>query len=377
MYTGQNIYDLANIEYTSGRIHGVVVKTQEELGDGSHVGFYIPKLFPLMPATDGPIEETVSIDMSIFANKDEYKPTVDSSVTLLNYMKIKPIGLSNFSQPKIAIGETAYIVFIDGDYKQPRYTYEHNNEVKRATDDVTFFVFSKSDGDAAASDMYKVHLSSKDKKINIHMSADNGETSTYDILLDGAAGELSAFDGEGNTIGINTSSKTIYAKNVSDTEVQLCDKNITANCSGDFSIECDNFNVTAKTNIVAKSNAKVELSAPKINISGTASVDVNTVAFNVTASGMMKCVTPSMLVTGMIGAAGLGVSPAPGAPPAAVVSNLAGATMVPIPRGVAAYGDKTIMVISAMIPFFAEYSGIAAAVVSPMLSMIPAPNIKY
>lgn len=376
MYTGKNVYELSNIEYTSGLIHAIVFRTQLDLGDGEYVGFYVPKLLGLMDGSEGPYEKSVTINTELFANKSSYKPTVAASVTEINYIKIRPIGHSNMSQPIIALGESAYIQFIDGDYKHPRYTYMHNNEIKRATDEVIIYVYGKPDGDnAQAGKPYRVVLSSRDKYLNIHTSMDNGEVSTYDMTLNGATGEISIFDGEGNIIGLKTKEKTIYARNVSESEIQMRDIDIMAKCTGDFTIDCDNFKVTTKTNVEHTAGAKIVDKAPKVDVTGDASIIMNTTTMTCNVSAKFACTAPMSIYSGILTAMGLAISSAAGSGPGTVMTNGSGATLTKTPMGIGALGDKTVAAITSMLPFLKK-AGIAAMVVSPMLPLIPQPKVK-
>lgn len=375
MYTGQNVYTLKMAEYTAGYIHGMVIKTQDQLADDHLVGLYIPKIMGLIDASDGFSEQAEPIDTSIFANKAEYKPTLPTEVVSINYLKIRPMGFNNFLQPVIALGESAHVIFIDGDFKEPRYLYSHNNEVKRATDEITLFVYGKMDTDDIPKDYYKAHLNSRTKKINIHMSAENGEVTTYDVLIDGQVGEITAFDGHGNIVGINTNKKLIWARNVSDTELQLSDTFIHAKCTDDMTVDCNNYIVTAKTSIKHTAGAKIIDTAPKVSITGDATIELKTTNWNANVSAMFKNTCPMSIMTGSFAASVVAVSPTPGAPPAAAKADVGGSTLTLQPRGPVAFGDMTVKVIKLMLPFLKK-SGLAKSIVKPILPTIPSFNVE-
>jgi hypothetical protein len=292
MYTGDSSYTLKHAEYTAGRMLGKVFKTQEELANETYVGFYIPKILPLMDSTQGPLEADESIDSSIFANNSETKPTIPSTIHIVNYIKCKYNGYSNFSQPIIALCETADIYFFDGNYRYPRYTNAYPDERKRKTDTVEWFVYGKPDVDDIPSDKYRVLLSTKDNKINIHTSKENGEEFVYDFTIDTKACTVEITDDKNNHMLIETKKKRVLSENETGTYSEIIDRDINHYCPGNYSIECDTYKLNAKTSIKREAGSKIDDTAPAVTINGTAKIDLVTPTLFANVSAQFKSVAP-------------------------------------------------------------------------------------
>jgi len=288
MYVGDSIYELKRADYTAGKMVGKVLKTQEEVKDASYVGFYIPKILPLMDATNGPEETSYDIDKSIFANS----VNCESSIPVANYIKCKYVTYSNMSQPIIALGESAYCYFFDGDYKHPFYTNEYSEERRRKTDILEVYVYGKPDSDYVPDDYYKIVLNSKDKKLFLHTSKENGEKYTYDFIIDAEEGTTEIKDDTGNSLKLITKDKHWKMINATGSFIEIKDKDGDIYVPGDFGIKCNNLKVDAKISIEEKAGAKIEITAPKIDIKGDAAVTVNTAIMTFNVSGILKSTAP-------------------------------------------------------------------------------------
>ena len=335
MYVGKPSYELDVAEYTAGVVKGYVFKTQEELSEDTCVGFYIPKILPLVDATSGPVETDESIESSIFANN----VSVPSTVKTTNYIKAKYNGRSNFSQPIIALGETAHIFF--------------DNE----------------------KDPYYIELNSVDGFVKIHTGTDNGESHSYDQIIDTKNSKVIIQDDDGNSITMSTEDKQIVAENSSGSSIDIVDKDINIKCDGDVTIDCDNMKVTTKSGTSIDAKTKIEMKTPKMTLNADTMLEITTAMCKASVSSMTQYQTPTFLVSGLIAAPTVGMSPAPMSPPAVQLSNASGATLTPSPRGIGAFGDKTMTTIMAMIPFL-KISPVAAGVVSPLASQIIQPQVK-
>jgi hypothetical protein len=271
---------------------GKVFKTQEEIDNGSYVGFYIPKILSLMDPSAGPTDSDESIDPSIFANSSDTKPEIPSTIHVVNYIKCKYNGYSNFSQPTIALCETADIYFFDGNYKYPRYTDAYPDERKRKTDTVEWFVYGKSDVDEIPPDYYKVLMSTKDGKINIHTSKENGEEFVYDFTIDTKNSTVEITDDKNNHFRIETKNKRLLMENETGSYTEIKDKDITHECPGNYKITCDNYTLDAKTSIKRTAGAKIEDKAPSVKITGTAKIELATPNLFGNISAIFKSVAP-------------------------------------------------------------------------------------
>jgi hypothetical protein len=292
MYEGNSSYELKHALYTAGFIYGKVYKTQEDLANDKYVGFYAPKLLGLMDSTQGPLESDETVEKSIFANSGKTKPEIPSTLHVVNYIKCKYNSNSNFSQPIIALGETAQIFFFDGDYKQPRYIDWFPDERKRKTDEMEWFVYGKPDVDDVPPDKYRVLLSTKNNKINIHTSKENCEAHTYDITIDTKANTMEFTDEKKNYLLLETDNKRWVMQNETGSYTEIKDRDITHDCPGNYKISCDNYTLDAKTAIKRTAGVKIEDSAKTITATGDAKIELVCPNLNFTVSAMLKSTAP-------------------------------------------------------------------------------------
>ena len=373
-YLGSSSYEPDIIEYTAGFCKGFVYRTQEELAETTYVGFYIPKLLPFMDSSNGPIEKNITIDKSIFANSSDLS-SISTTVNTLNYIKVKYNGRSNFSQPLIALGETAQIFFDNGDYKEPRYFDMQNDETKRKTDVLKFYVQAKDNVNEDGSDWYYLLLDSVNKNINIHSSNKNGEAHTYDIIIDTNNSKLQLNDDKNNQIIISSEDKEIILSNESSSSIDIKDKDIAITCNGDYSVSCKNYSIDAKSSISNTAKTKIEESAPKISLSANATLDCKTAMMNCNVSAKFACTAPMALFSGVVGAPSIGVCSSPGSPPGTQVSTSSMSILSSSPSDTAAQGSRTMAAILALIPF-TTLPNIASGVVSGLAAQIPKSTVK-
>ncbi len=292
MYIGDSTYELKHADYTHGKMLGKVFKTQDEVAAGSYVAFYVPKLLPLMESTQGPIESDEPVLKSIFANNGDTMPSIPSTVSIVNYIKCKYNAYSNFAQSIIALGETAWIFFFDGDYKYPRYLDENPEERKRKTDTVELFVYGKPDVDDIPPDYYKLRISTRENLINIHTSKENGEDHVYDFIIDTKNNFVEIKDEKNNHMLLETDKKRLLSENETGSFTEIIDRDINHYCPGNYSIECDNYSLDAKTTIKRKAGVKIDDTAPVININGNSIVKITTPMLNLSVSSLLKSSAP-------------------------------------------------------------------------------------
>jgi hypothetical protein len=375
MYHSNLEYALQMPDYTSGLVMGKVMKTQEELACEDYVGFYIPKILGLMDASAGPSEESISIDDGIFANNSNTAVTVPSSVPIVNYIKVKYNGRSNFTQPLIALGETAQIFFFDGDYKQPRYTDAYNDMKKRKEDEIKLFVNGKDNGDDEASDTYYLGLSGKEKKIQLHTSKENGEEYTYDIIIDASSNTISITDSEANTIAIKTDDKAISMVNASGSTIEIVDKDISMSCDGDFSIACNNFTLEANNEIAESATASYGVSSPKIELSADAQIETIAPIFKASIDSLFTCTAPMGLFNNILGAPKIGITVNETSPPTTQLWSMSGLIAAPVPMDMSANATKVLMALTSLAGF-TTCPGAAASAVSALAALIPSQMVK-
>jgi hypothetical protein len=376
MYHSNNAnYTLQIPDYTDGLLIGKVLKTQEELQCEDYVGFYIPKILGLVGADEGPKDESGSIDKGVFANNSDTAVTFPSSVPLINYIKVKYNGRSNFSQPIIALGESAHIFYFDGDYKQPRYTDSYNDMKKRKEDEIKLFANGKDNTDDEAADMYYVLLSGKDKKIQLHTSGENGEDYMYDIIIDSSSNMISIADSESNTIAIKTDDKSISLVNASGATIDVIDKDIVMSCDGDFSITCNNFSVESNNEITETASVSYTLEAPTIELSADAQIEVIAPMFKASVDSLFSCTAPMALFNNMLGAPNIGISVNETSPPTTQLWSMSGLIAAAVPMDMSSNAIKVLTALTSLAGF-TLCPPAAASAMSALAALIPSQMIK-
>jgi len=326
MYFGQPGYNIENINVTGGYVHAIVVKDMEELDEGEDLGLYIPKvMIGIDTLGDGPSESTESTDDSIFKNSSDYSLSPDSSVEECNYIKVPPMRFTNMKPPMFAKGETLYVIFVDGDIKKPRYRYENQNEIKRPVDHLEIYITAKEDGNCDIADTYKIVLSSRDNKLHLHTSEENGEATTYDIEINTKDGKLDIYDGEGNTIGMEKEGNHIYVKNADNSECIIKEKNITFNCDETWEVNCKTFKVNA-TDIETNADAGSKHTCMNYELTADAGYKTTTPTAKFAIDAQFECTAPLNKFGGIVGAPTFAQSPGGDGTPGAIMLGSAGLT---------------------------------------------------
>lgn len=377
MYTGLSNYSLnTNMNYTEGFIHAFVLQSAEDLGEGNLVGFYIPKIMGYqIDISKGASEESININSKCLINDDKCKVNLPNNVTSVNYIKANPLGFTNMKPPMIAKGETCYIVFIDGDFKHPRYLYNNTNEKKRAVDHLEFFVTSKDDGDGDIEDAYKIVASGRDQKIHIHVSNKNGEDSTYDFILDGKNGKATLTDEDGNEIGIEKKGSKVWMINKEESEFMINGRDIGAICKGKFTIQCLEYEVKADNSVSIEAGVDMKLKSTTYSNEAVAKIDNKAPMIKESVDALYENTSPMSTFGGIVAAPGLMVSKGPNSAPSGVGIDSGGGTFSNSPIGVAAYGDKIIPVLT-LLASMTIMPAVSIQGTSPMLPLIPSINVK-
>lgn len=116
---------------------------------------------------------------------------------------------------------------------------------------------------------YMIEISGHTGAINISTSKANGEISAYHLTLNGKGGAISLGDSEGQEIFLETSTKTIRARNSSGTLVEINDKDLGLYClenlvavgKENIIMQAKNITVQAVENIRMDAGKKMALSA--------------------------------------------------------------------------------------------------------------------
>lgn len=331
-YSGQNQYELKNTEYTNNFMTGFVYKTKEEINDGTYVGFYIPKILPLMDTSSGPKETSVSINKSIFANSNAYRVQLPNNVTVQNYIKIAYNGRSNFTQPLLGKGESALIYFLDGDFKQGRYTDDFNSEWHRKTDVLSMYVYGNNNILDPSKGAYRLTLDSINKEIYMGTGQGRGEPFVYFLDMSVDDGFIYLGTSGSNRVFISQKNDTVVIINKQGSFVQVNKNNIDIECKGTVSVNCKKFEVNASSSVNISAGSKATISSSKTTVSGSSKVEISGASVNSSCS-KFTTTAPVNLFGGIVSGTGLGVAPSPGGMPSIQKLSSAGGSLVPAPKG--------------------------------------------
>ena len=220
---------------------GQIVKTSKDL-DSPEVGVFVPKLLSVVDTSKGPVSKELPLKSTKIINEDGYIPATNKKITISNYLQLPVKKLWNMSTPMLIAGEHVTLNMIDQDINSLSVDPYDIDEIKsRPVDTLDFYVPAFGDVAKAmqaaqgktmtldGTNSYFLRLDSAGKRINLHMSSSNGETSDIDLTMDGAKGVASLTDGE-REITIDKTSDSIYMKNKAKSTLTLIDKIIDMKC---------------------------------------------------------------------------------------------------------------------------------------------------
>jgi hypothetical protein len=370
MYTGETSYTLKTAEYTAGLIRGIVFKTQEEVSHESYVGFYIPKIMGLIDPATGPSETVEPIIATVFANDAEHLLVLPPVIPTVNYIRAKYNYHSNITQPIIALGESAFIFFFEGDYKRPYYTNYGNNEAKRKTDEVKLFVYGKPEADKPGDDSYHLFLTSKTKKLILHTSKENGEKHTYDLIFNAAESTATLTDDDGNYLTLETEKKRIMIENKDKSSVELTKRNINIHCEDTCKITCRDYKVEALATIKESAKISFDVKTPLTTIDADVLMKIITTAMLCEVKTIFTCTSPFSTYGGILGAVTICVTPVPNQTPNIQTINTSGSILSPTPMHLSSNAIPTVGGLLALCPF-TTIPQAALGVVAPFAALIP------
>jgi len=246
-----------------------------EQTDNKSLGFYIPKLMPLIEMGTSANDSTpVTLNDTFLINKT--KPTISKTVNTKNYLTAIPLRISNLEQPKLFMGDSSLIWFENGNIKRPRYTPFMADEQRRKSDRFRIFLTAKANStdDQDEESEYELVMDSVDQYVRIKTTDKNSEKSTYEFLINAKDGEILIHDNEDNSITMNTDDELIKLENKSGSKVELSKTNISIKCDDEITVECKKFSVDASQEL-STSTATMSCEADsKIEIKSKASFEL-------------------------------------------------------------------------------------------------------
>ena len=124
------------------------------------------------------------------------------------------VGSSNrVTAPDVKKGETVSLYRYGGTDKYYWTTMFSETDVRRQEAVLMLYGNEKEHGKASGKEnSYWTLIDTVNKKVQLHMSNNDGEVTTYDIILDGKAGTVELIDGKKNQILLESKSNTLTIK---------------------------------------------------------------------------------------------------------------------------------------------------------------------
>ena len=259
------VSDLRGLKYDLGYTDhddtiGIVFKKAEEFEGNKEdpkLGLIIPKyqLGYDFKSGDQPKVENLPVEKTKCINNPLMGDVFDSTVTIKNFITMRPALNQNQSMPIYTKGDKVYVHVVDGDLKNMFFLpYGINRLGQRAIDRLQFAVPAnpKENQKLDEKNTYYVRLDSDEKVIIIGTSKKNGETCDHHIAIDSGEGILTITDGEryikmnydedqiiSHTTGSTIEQKEDVINMKADTLNINMDSNINIKCEN-FKLDCDN-----------------------------------------------------------------------------------------------------------------------------------------
>lgn len=258
LHTVDNNPILAMGYNTRGPTAAIVIKPSSAYNNRALLGVIIPKfmLGYKFKSGDKAKEEKLKINKDKFINDPVLGDYGDDTVTIKNYITVRPYLNQNTSMPKYTIGDKIIVDAVDNDIKNLIfYPYSINRLGQRGIDLYFMAVPAnpKENRKLNKSNSYYISLDSWGQKIEISTNESNGENTKQTITLDSKEGIMTFTDNKDRSIEINTNDDSIITK-TSGASVELIGDVV--NIKGDViniesesevNIKTNKFNVEADT----------------------------------------------------------------------------------------------------------------------------------
>lgn len=235
---------------------GIVLKTQEDNKNKPILGLYIPKF--MLGYDFGNNVEANESSISIKGDKfiNENKSFWKSTVTIKNYIQVRPFLNQNQSMPLYTKGDKVIVSLVDNDIKTLAFLpYSINRLGQRAVDSLEMAVPANPKENTALDEnnTYFFKMDSKTKVIVLATSKKNGEACAQTFGIDAENGQIVITDNEERSWILDTQNDSVTTK-TSGTTVEQSGDSITVNCDTmtikaetKLSIETDTMEIKADT----------------------------------------------------------------------------------------------------------------------------------
>lgn len=233
-----------------------------------------------------PIEDFPMLDGEITDNREKYSANaLDASGAATNVevdttatIKAKWLPISNSNRktsPDVRRGETVVLYkFADSDAYWWNTLFDDNN-LRRLETVIYAFSNNSKEGPVNDSDStYFLEVSTHRKIIHIHTSKSDGEPFSYDVQINAKEGRIVITDDVGNFIVLNSADKRITVQNVSESTIDINDKNINITAPETITLTAKNIIVNASEAISSIAGTDISDKANN-NISINAGADIN------------------------------------------------------------------------------------------------------
>lgn len=229
---------------------GIVLKTPDQFDNTPMLGVIIPKFMMGYEYKDGDKakDETLPISGSKCVNDASCKGFWGSSITIKNYISVRPLLNQNQSMPNYVVGDKVIVSIIDNDIKTLAFLpYSINRLGQRATDKAMFSVPANPKENQALTEenTYFIKIDSEKKVIMIVTNDKNGETCAQTIGLDAGNGQIAITDNKERTWMLDTQNDSITSI-TSGTKIEQVGNVI--------NIEADQININGQTSITTKTS---------------------------------------------------------------------------------------------------------------------------
>lgn len=208
---------------------GIVFKTSKELDDRPLLGLIIPKFMLGYQFKDGDKAEdkSVSIGSNKCINSSKCSDFWDTSITVKNYILVRPLLNQNQSMPTYEVGDKVFVTMIDNDIKTLAFLpYGINRLGQRATDKLLYSVPANPNQNTKLDEdnTYFFKLDSKEKVVIIRTSKENGESFDYTIGIDTDNAQVTITDNDKLSWTLDSKNDKITTETSGSTIEQSADK---------------------------------------------------------------------------------------------------------------------------------------------------------
>lgn len=123
---------------------------------------------------------------------------------------------------------------------------------------------------------YWMEWSTHEKRVQIHTADNDGEVTTYDIIIDSGNGSVTITDGPGNMFQLNTNQNEVLMKTAEDAHITITGRNILT--------DCDQYVINCKTLEINASDS-VTINSPQTTVNGNFTVTGQTNMKSLSADG--------------------------------------------------------------------------------------------